>query len=172
MTLFTRIATTALAATCLLGQVGAAQAHHIKQQPFVKAETMQLLRSARAAGIQIFTEGDPSTRGQCRDGLYGMANNSRQLLICVSNHGDDVDELADTIRHELIHSAQFCKGNGRNALLYPEQADTFLDLARNQLHMPMDRYKPAKHAAEAEARVLAHVMEEHEVAAELSRYCS
>jgi len=173
MTLFTRLATTALAGFCALGMVGAAQAHHTQQQPYVVSETRSLLQAATSLGVQVFT--DKEAPEACKDGLLGMANGSHQLLLCVDNHANDMDELADTIRHELVHIAQFCKGRkvgATSALLYPELRDKALAGARDHLHMPMDRYEPRKHAAEAEARVLAQIYEERQIAALLKRHCS
>lgn len=173
MTFFTRIATTALAATCLLGQVGAASAHHVQQQPYVASETRSLLQTARSMGVQVFTEKEAP--GACKDGLFGAANTQHQLLICVANHNGDANELADTIRHELVHIAQFCKGRNvgaTSALLYPDLRDKALVGARDHLHMPMDSYEPRKHAGEAEARVLAQIYDEHQIATLLRRHCS
>ena len=173
MTFFTRLATTALTGFCALGMVGAAQAHHVTQQPYVEAETAHLLRTARAVGVRVFT--DANTPKPCRSGAYGYANTKHQLLICVKNHAGDMNEMADTIRHELVHIAQYCKGRkagATSALLYPELRDKALVGARDHLHMPMDKYTPSKYAAEAEARVLAQIYEEHQVATLLKRHCS
>ena len=173
MTFFTRITSAALAGLCVFGAVGTAYAHHLPRQPFVEAETRSLLNAARQSGIQIFTDQGRAAE-HCKKGLYGAANTDNQLLICTANHGEDMVELADTIRHELIHSAQFCKGRNRGAtqaLLYPEDADKFLELARDQLHMPMKSYEPSKYFSEAEARVLAHMLDEHQVADLLKEHC-
>jgi len=168
MTLFTRLTAAALAATCAVGAATAALAHHrTDRQPYVHEETMGLLATARRAGIQIFTDRSNSTKGLCREGLYGMANSNNQLLLCVENHGGDMVELADTVRHELIHNAQFCKGG----MIHPELKDKMLAAARDELHMPMDKYEPRKYYREAEARVLAHLMDEHEVADLVTKHC-
>ena len=174
MTLFTRVASATLAGLCVLGMAGAAYAHHTPRQPFSETETAGLLRSASSAGIQIFIDNAPETRRACRKGLYGAANYDNQLLLCTKNHGDDMVEFADTVRHELIHSAQFCKARkhgATSALLYPAKAQENLRIARDILHMPMQNYKPSKYFAEAEARVLAHNLEEAEVAALLKEHC-
>ena len=55
MTLSTRLASAALAGLCVVGMAGAAFAHHIPQQPYVEAETLGLMRSARATALQIVT---------------------------------------------------------------------------------------------------------------------
>jgi len=172
MTFFQRTAAAVLSSLCLLGSAAAVNAHHVQQQPYVASETKMLLDTARSVGISVFT--DKTTPKACKKGLFGAANNQNQLLICIANHGDDADELADTIRHELIHSAQFCKARrvgATSALLYPELADKALQGAI-ELHMPVDQYAPAQYAAEAEARVLAQIYEEEQVAAVLRRECS
>ena len=169
MTLFTRIATTALTGLCALGMVGAAQAHHIPQQPFSDEASAALLRTARSVGIRVFTEqSGPGANKACKSGVYGMANSNMQLLICVGNHGGDTRELADTIRHELIHSVQFCK----NGLLRPSLSDKFISDARTHLHWDTSNYEASSWAREAEARVLAQVLPEKAVAELLIKHCS
>ena len=173
MTPFTRLATTALTGLCALGMVGAAKAHHVQRQPYAASETRQLLDTARSVGVEVFT--DKEAPKACKEGLYGAANNKYQLLICVGNHGEDSAELADTIRHELVHIAQFCKGRkvgATSALLYPELRDKALQGARDHLHMPMDKYDPSSHIREAEARVLAQLYNEKQIANLLRRHCS
>ena len=172
MTFFTRLATTALTGLCALGMVSAAKAHHVQQQPFVASETRQLLDTARSLGVEVFT--DKELPEACKEGLFGMANNKHQLLICVANHRGNGREMADTVRHELIHIAQYCKGRrvgATSALLYPELVDKALQGARDHLHMPMDMYKPQQYATEAEARVLAQLYNERQIAALLARHC-
>jgi len=171
MKLFSRIAGATLAATCLLGAASAVSAHHIPRQPYVATETMMLLEEAQRVGVSIFT--DKTTPKACKEGLFGAANARNQLLICITNHNDNTQELADTIRHELIHTAQFCKGRrvgATSALLYPELTDEALQGAI-ELHMPVDQYTPAQYAMEAEARVLAQIYEEEQIAAVLRREC-
>jgi len=171
MTFFQRAATAVLSSLCLLGSAAAINAHHIQQQPYVASETKMLLQEAQRVGISIFT--DKTSPKSCKEGLFGAANSRNQLLICIANHNGNAQELADTIRHELIHSAQYCKGRrvgATSALLYPELADKALQGAI-ELHMPVDQYAPTQYAAEAEARVLAQIYEEEQIAAVLRREC-
>lgn len=167
MKFFTRLATTALAGLCAFGAASAAYAHHLPRQPFVESETISLMRSARATGISIFLDSNPGAKSSCRAGLLGMANSAKQLLICVENHRGDTVGLADTIRHELIHSVQYCKGG----LIYPNLRDKNLALARDQLHMPMNKYPKASYYREAEARALAHTLKEDRIAELVTTYC-
>ena len=144
-----------------------AQAHHVPQQPARQEATRQLIRTAERAGIVVFTDQSPSARGHCTAGLFGKANDRKQLLICVANHGNDVDELADTIRHELFHNAQYCKGG----LIYPHLKEQSLAVARDRLHMPMGQYKPQQYYQEAEARAAAQLLSEEEIGTIVTHYC-
>lgn len=134
-----------------------------------------LLNDARDVGVKVFTDDKGNGRRICRkDRLLGMANNKHQLLVCVKNHGDNSAELADTVRHELVHTAQFCKGRlvgATSALLYPEEAERAVEVARDQLHMPMGDYKASQYQTEAEARVIAQVYTEEQIGQLLYRYC-
>jgi len=171
MNIFQRTAAAVLSGLCLVGAAASVNAHHVPQQPYVASETRMLLDTASSVGISIFT--DKTTPKACKKGLFGSANARNQLLICIANHGDNANELADTIRHELIHSAQYCKGRrvgATSALLYPELADKAIQGAV-ELHMPVDQYAPAQYAREAEARVLAQIYEEEQIAAVLRREC-
>ena len=45
--------------------------------------------------------------------LYGLTETGTRygnlLHICLAQHGKDTEELEDTIRHESLHVAQYCK---------------------------------------------------------------
>ena len=172
---FQRIAATALSAAIVtFGAAAPGYAHHSPEdtrQEWNDAQFEQLWASARAVGIQIFTEfSDRGAAEACRErGLLGMMTSEGQLLLCVGNHGGDQRELADTFRHELVHGAQFCNGG---EMLFPETAEDVVAFARDYLHMPMESYDPELHPTEAEARVMAHFLEEEEVGALLDYYCN
>ena len=103
----------------------------------------------------------------------GQANSRHQVLFCIKAHGDNADALADTVRHELVHIAQFCKGRNvgaTSALLYPDLQEKAIQGAI-ELHMPVDKYDPASYATEAEARVLAQLYNDQQVADLLKRHC-
>lgn len=176
MTLMNKLAATALLATVAFGSVAPARAHHIRQQPFVKEETIQLLETVESVGVHIVVDSP-----RCKKGLMGQAlmsaDRQRQyLLICATNHGNDLDELADTIRHEAIHVAQHCRtrrlGTAGNNPLFPDKAPQAVQLAAEHLHMPMDSYDRSQWYAEAEARVAAHVLEEDQVSTLVRQECS
>lgn len=172
MNIFQRTAAAVLSGLCLVGAAAAVNAHHVPQQPYIAAETKTLLDAARSVGISIFT--DKTSPEACKEGLYGAANNKNQLLICTANHGDNAAELADTIRHELIHSAQYCKGRrvgATSALLYPHLNDKAIRVAQTHLHWDILGYDTSDWPNEAEARVLAQIYEEEQIAAVLRREC-
>lgn len=174
MTLFNRLATSALLATVAFGSVAPAMAHHVPQQPFVEQESVDLLREVQRAGVHVVTGGK-----RCKKGLMGMAmmsgDRQRQyLLICPSAHGDNMAELADTIRHEALHVAQHCRARRLRTNvkpLFPAKSQESIRIARNALHMPMNSYGREQWEVEAEARVGAHVLDEHEVAAFIRQEC-
>jgi len=171
MNFFTRAATTALTGLAIFGFASAAFAHHVEQQPFVASESRLLLDAVRRTGHQILVNDKTCEE---KAGLFGAATNRKQLLICVDNHKGDADELADTIRHEALHLVQMCKGRSGGAtiaLLAPEDREQFLNDAVTWLHMPVSSYPSSQHHVEAEARVLAHHLDEHQVAQLLVKFC-
>ena len=153
----------------LLALAAPVRAHHIEQQPFDKEGVEGLLQTAREVGVKVRTErSGPQFAKHCkRDGILGGATRNGYLLICVDNHGEDVDELADTIRHEVLHLAQFCRGG----LLQPGMKEPNLEFAVNGLHMPTGNYDKKDYYKEAEARVGAHYLSEQGVADTLLRAC-
>lgn len=171
MTLFTRAATTALTGLVIFGFASAAFSHHPTRQPFVEEETKLLLDAVKATGHHVvLDEGPCKTAG---NGMFGAATTDGILLVCAKNHGGDLVELADTIRHEAFHLAQFCKGRkhgATSALIVPDVIESSRALAL-ELHMPVNAYAPDSRDLEAEARAAAHLLEEAEVAALLVKEC-
>lgn len=170
MTLFTRIAATALTGLAILGSASPALARP-QQQSWNLQESTDLLSTVRNTGHLVGIDA-----GLCEEesGPYGYATSQGTLTICATRHGNDLNELADTIRHETIHLAQFCHGKNNGAsigLLLPERREEFAFRARNELGFTGQGYKPFEIAIENEARVLAHVLDEHHVASILERYC-
>ncbi len=171
MTLFRTIAATALAGLAALGSASAASAHHLQQQSFNEGELQLVFNALAETGHRVFYDQEPCGTEK---GLMGAANGQKQLLVCAENHKGDLNELADTVRHEALHLVQFCKGrsNGAtSALIVPDDRDEFLVGAINHLHMPADSYPASQHYSEAEARVLAHALDEGQVAALLRQEC-
>lgn len=172
MNLFSVITRSALTGLAVLGFASSAVAHHIPQQQFVEAESNTLLEAVIATGHRVHLDPPLCAKNQ---GLFGAAiPNKRALVICVKRHGDDLNELADTIRHESIHLAQFCKARrfgATAALINPEFIGEYQALAEQYLHMPTSSYQPERIPGEAEARILAHQLDEDQVAALLRNEC-
>ena len=164
-----QLAALALAGSVILGAIASvAVAQQFERQPFDAVKVNFLLRTVTETGHTVFRGGEP-----CEDGVYGFATNTKQLLICADNHGDDLDELADTVRHESFHLAQFCKARrvgASMALVFPELVDESMALARD-LGMPMQRYDEKQHVFEAEARAAAFALDEQQIAAILEAEC-
>ena len=170
MTLFTRIAATALAGLAILGSASPALAGP-QQQPWNLQESTDLLNTVRSTGHFV---GIDVARCKEESGPYGYATSRGILVICATRHGDDLNELADTIRHETIHLAQFCKGRKGGvsiALLFPDRKEEIAVAARDGLGFVGQGYKPHEVAFENEARVLAQVLEEEQVEALLRTHC-
>lgn len=170
MTLFTRIAATALTGLAILGSASPVLARP-QQQPWNLEESRSLLSTVRSTGHFV---GIDVARCKEAEAPFGYATARGALVICVTRHGDDLNELADTIRHETIHLAQFCKGKKRGAtigLLFPDRINEFAVLAREGLGFVGRGYEPHQIAIENEARVLAQILEEEQVEALLTSQC-
>jgi len=170
MTFFTKAATTALTGLAIFGFASAAFAHHTPKQPFVESESVALLRVVQATGHKVFLDVGPCKE---KKGLYGFASTRGALVICTEAHGNNKAELADTVRHEALHLAQFCKGRkhgATSALLAPGLIQESRELAVD-LHMPVKAYEPHKRDSEAEARAMAHLLEEEQIARLLIAHC-
>jgi hypothetical protein len=142
---------------------------------FVLKPTEALLEHSTTVGVKIYV--DPS-KDVCTPGALGFMTKQKHLVICYENHvmsdGDpapsqeELDELADTVRHELIHAAQYCAVDG--GVLFPEYQEQFLDKAQD-LGMPILSYEVDEWYSEAEARVLSHLMSEDQVKELLNESC-
>lgn len=164
-----QLAALALTGSVLLGSASVAVAQKVKQQPFNEAGVNFLLRTVTETGHSTYSGGEWCDTQRA----YGFATANKQLVICVDNHGNDMDELADTVRHEAFHLAQYCKARrvgASMALIFPEAVDDSMALARD-LGMPMQRYDQAQYAFEAEARAAAFALNERQIAAVLKEEC-
>ena len=170
MTLFTRIAATALTGLAILGSASPVLAGP-QQQPWNLQESRDLLNTVRGTGHYV---GIDVARCEEKSAPYGYATSRGTLVICATKHDGDLNELADTIRHEAIHLAQFCKGSKEGkviSLLYPDRKEDIAFVARNDLGFVGHGYESHKIAIENEARVLAQVLEEEQVEALLTSQC-
>ena len=168
MKLFSRIATSALTSFAILGCASSALA--AVHQPFNSEESRLVLEAVQRVGGVVSVD---TKECKERTGLMGYATRRGNLVVCASNHGDDLDELGDTIRHEALHLAQFCRGMSTgtvSALLAPD-IDT-ASYTRDILGQDLSgHYSSAQHATEAEARALANYLDEYQVAAVIIEEC-
>ena len=166
-----QLAALALTGFVSLGFASPSVAKEFPRQPFDLDGVNFLLRTVEATGHKIYNGGGPCDVPR----FYGAASGKlKALVICEDNHrGDDV-ELGDTIRHEAFHLAQFCKAKkfgATNALLFPDASVGFIKLAVG-LGMPVDEYTVSDLPYEAEARAVAHLFDEYQVAQMVAEQCS
>lgn len=171
MSFFSKAATTALTGLAVLGFASSAFAHHVEQQSWDKGQMEQLTQAALDVGISLHRD-----IGICNEkkGLMGAMYEKGHLLVCTEAHKDedgviDGDELADTVRHELLHAVQYCLGR---EMIHPQHQEQFIVDAQNHLHMPMMGYDPEDWGGEAEARVLSFLLSEEEIAPMLRQACA
>jgi hypothetical protein len=106
----------------------------------------------------------------CRkDGLFGVYEAGTKygniLHICLARHHNDMRELQDTVKHEAIHVAQYCRNSVLlNPSLVAKEA-TSSDLSN------LANYASSQRAIELEARVLARKLSEEQVADVVMRHC-
>ena len=166
MSFFTRAATTALTGFAILGFASAAFADHVTPQPWNDEEMAVLSEAAIDVGIDTYADIGPCVT---REGLMGAFYQRGSLLVCTKAHGEDMAELADTVRHELLHAVQFCLNRD---MIHPSYEDQYVEDAQDYLHMPMMAYDPEDWGGEAEARVLASILSEEEIAVMLREACA
>ena len=172
MTLFNKIAASALAAVTAFGAASAAYAKPALQ-PYSQDGSRRLLDTIKADGVQVFVDDEFCFRKENR-GLLGVATSDERMLLCVKNHGGDQDELADTLRHEVVHLAQYCKGRlvgATIATLQPQHTRAYVRHAIEELNMPTGAYDQSKWAVEAEARVFAQYLTDAQTAEVYNHYC-
>lgn len=170
----TSILTTALAAIIGFGFAATAVMAKGKFYP-MNPDSVRLLETAKATGVKVVI--DPGEK-YCPPKLFGFAADNGYLVVCYDNHTqidgklglskDEANELADTIRHELVHIVQYCAYGGN--MILPENEDYFISRAQD-LGMPILSYETHQWATEAEARVLAHEFSEIQIAFLLTRSC-
>ena len=175
MNLFSKVLAGAIAATTLISSPALAIYPHIERQNPSKESIDRLIERSAAVGVTFFTEeSGPAAAEVCNKSAFGMANTDKQFLICLGRHADDWEELTDTLRHELIHVAQGCKGNGQ-ALepLIEGKEQEYLDYADGYLGWPIALgYEPELWEIEAEAFTMAHLLTPEDVGDLVVHYCS
>lgn len=163
MNFFSKVASASLAASMALACVPLAGVASPVQQSFVQEETQSLINTASSVGVQ-FHVNDPT---HCTPGMMGMANLEKHVLICLDNHSDRA-ELADTIRHELLHVVQVCLGD---RLIYPDRIEYTRTYAQTDLGWNILGYPVEQWDQEGEARTLAHFLDESDVEELLVKAC-
>lgn len=163
MNFFSKAVSASLAVSITLACTATAGLASPAKQPFVEEETQSLLRAASDVGVQ-FHLNDPT---QCTAGVMGMASLEKQVLICLDNHSDYA-ELADTIRHELLHVVQACLGD---RLIYPDRIEYTRTYAQTDLGWDILGYPTEQWDQEGEARTLSHFLDESDVAQLLRSHC-
>jgi hypothetical protein len=174
MNIFSRIITGALLASTALASPALAIYPHIERQNPSKEAVNRLIQRSESVGVTFFNEDSgPGAAEACSDGAYGMANTDRQVLLCLGKHGDNWIEITDTMRHELVHVAQGCKGDGKQLLpLVEGKEQEYLDYADGVLGWPIALgYEPELWEIESEAFTLAHLLNSEEIGDLVVLYC-
>ena len=162
-----QLAALALTGFTILGSASSAVA--LERLPYDEVKLNNLLEVVRETGHSVYSGGGPCDTQPA----YGFATPAGQLVICVDNHRGNLVELADTIRHEAFHLAQFCKARrvgATSAVIFPDRQEHMLEEAI-ALGMPVKRYQARQYAMEAEARVIAHEMDADQIAVILEAEC-
>ena len=127
-----------------------------------------LTRAVEASGVTVLT-----SHPECEDsyGFYKPA--SKLMVICVSNHYEhgkmDYAELGDTLRHESIHVAQVCNGNGKPVPIL--SWNQIAKYSNNRILSIVQRYKPSHQHIEYEAFTSAAIMTNTQVAKVVRDFC-
>lgn len=175
MNLFSKVLAGAIAATALISSPALAIYPHIERQDPSKESIQRLIQRSEAVGVAFFSEDSgPKAAELCQEKAYGMANLDKQVLLCLHRHGDDWIELTDTLRHELIHVAQSCKGKGKELIPLQEgKEQEYLGYADGYLGWPITLgYEPELREIEAEAFTMAHLLTPEQVGDLVVHYCS
>jgi len=174
MKIFSRIAAAALAALAVTGTPALAMRPGIERQNPSSGEVERLMATAERVGVTFFTEDDGVNAAEaCEKNVFGMANTDLQVLLCVDNHDGDWVELTDTLRHELVHIAQFCNGGLQEArMLRPDLYQDYLDYADDYLGWGIQQnYPQAAWGFEGEAFSLAFALTGSQIEDLLIEYC-
>lgn len=162
----------ALAATTAISAATPIQAAPVRLDT-TKEAVLGLVKVAENLGIRFQVDTDECKQNK---GLMGyMAAPHMVMTVCAENHqayGDmALPNFADTVRHELLHAAQFCKATHSSNILFPEQTETSLAYAQEELGWDILGYPTHQWDAEAEARTVAHLFDEKGVGEILSKAC-
>ena len=138
--------------------------------PYLAIKNNSLTRVVKQAGVTVKTW-DP----MCDErGSYGgFAPSTKEFIVCVTNHYEngkmDYTELGDTLRHEAIHVAQTCWGNGT-----PKPILSWNQIAKysnNRILSIVQQYKPEDQHLEYEAFTGAAVLNNDQVTRIVKQTC-
>jgi hypothetical protein len=126
----------------------------------------RLTRTVEASGVRVVYD----TEYCFERGSYGYyMPKSKVLGLCVLNHDGDIAELGDTLRHEAIHVAQTCYGNGKaRPILSWTQISKY---SNNRILSIVQRYRPEHQHIEYEAFTAAATMTNNQVADIVTKFC-
>lgn len=175
MKLFSRIIAGALVASTMLASPALAIHPQIERQNPSQEDMDALVARTSSVGVTFFTEesGEHAANLCSSPGRFGVANVQKQVLICIGNHKGDWEELTDTMRHELIHIAQGCKGEGKRLVpLVENYTADYLKFTDDYLGWNVRKnYKPNLWPIEAEAFSMAHVLSSEQIGDIVVKYC-
>ena len=165
-----RAATTALTGLAVFGFASAAFAGNYFFEPDLSGSE-RLIENLFLIGGSLHLDHE-----LCESGILGAAGRgTKEVVLCVRNHQGNIGELHDTIRHEVVHVAQGCKAERlgvERVALRPELAIFYQGYARDYLGWNRLGYNMDRWTTEAEARVLATVMDQHGIVGLLLEECS
>ena len=163
----------ALVATAATGLAAPVQAHALRTDS-TKDSLLNLVGKAESLGIRFNVDSETC---QENENLMGyMEAPTMVMTFCAENHrargGDFFFEMADTLRHELIHAAQFCKASySQAAILFPQHIEHSRDFAQEHLGWNILGYPAHQWDAEGEARTVSHEASDAKVAGILDAAC-
>ena len=138
--------------------------------PYSLIRSNHLTQVVESSGVS-FKTWDP----YCDEtGAYGFYQPSKRLMVvCVTNHYEngkmDYQELGDTLRHESIHVAQVCYGNGKaKPILSWTQIAKY---SNNRILSIVQRYPVDRQHVEYEAFTGAATMNNTQVAKIVRDFC-
>ena len=162
----------ALAATTVVTLAAPVQAHGLRTDS-TPDSVKALMGTAEKLGIRFQTNTQ-----ECKDteGLMGYMQAPHMVMtLCVENHRaygpQAFDALADTVRHELVHAAQFCKATYSTNILFPGKVKAAVEFAQTHLGWHILGYPAHQWDAEGEARVIAHEVNDIQVGRLLDKAC-
>ena len=133
--------------------------------PQVHAEAYDeydLLMDFEALGGRVYIDSQ-----LCKDnpGVYGLASGAT-VHLCTAPHKGDQEEMADTIRHEVFHIAQFCNKGPLSSSAAGAIAEAY------EKGWTEGNYKPSHWHMEAEAHYVAATFTPEEIKNVLIKTCS